>query len=115
MNQEWQPPEPHLVEGDMLITLDPRVDVMHSVGVLPCPGNPPPPKGWEYWKGSIPDGGTNFATLILKDPAKFPMGSFVQTRLHGSLLGARVEWHNLQGSSGIPGCFRGVNLMRLIG
>ena len=116
MNEEWQPPDPPAADADaeMVITLDPRVNTTHAVGVLPCPSNPPPPLGWEYWSGPIPDGGGAFASDILKDPKQYPMGTFVQSYLNGTLIGARVEWHNLQGATGQHGCFRGVNLMRAV-
>ncbi len=114
MNEEWQPPEPPDAGADPLISLDPRVDTEHRAGVLPCPNNPPPPVGWEYWKGPIPNGGASFAGVILRDSQTFPMGAFVQTHLDGMLVGARVEWHNLQGATGLHGCFRGVNLMRTV-
>jgi hypothetical protein len=42
------------------------------------------------------------------------MGSFVQKRIGDKLVAARVEWHTVQGATGKRGCFRGVNLMKLV-
>ncbi len=114
INQSWQPPAPPEDGDEMISEVDPRVDGTHAIGVLPCPNNPPPPDGWRYWKGTIPNGGGALASSILDDPEKYPMGTFVQTRLNGMLVGARVEWHTLQGATGKTGCFRGVNLMRAV-
>jgi len=114
MAEEWRPPDPPDANAEMVTALDARVDTAHLVGALPCPSNPAPPLDWEYWSGPIPKGGEQFASDILKDPMKFPMGTFVQGYLDGTLVGARVEWHSLQGATGKQGCFRGVNLMRAL-
>lgn len=112
INDPWEPPEAPAAKGDTVCAIDPRVDTTHSIGVLPCPSNPPPPDGWEYWRGPIPAGGGSFAEKLLHDSHTYPMGSFVQTRLGNQLVAARVEWHDLQGATGKRGCFRGVNLMK---
>jgi len=114
MNEPWQPAEPPTDE-EPLVEIDPRVDSTHVVGTLPCPKNPPPPEGWAYWSGALPKGGGALATEILRDAERYPMGAFVQALLAGQLVGARVEWHDLQGATGKRGCFRGVNLMRFLG
>lgn len=106
----WTPP----VLGDdeeISISQDPRVNSTHKAGVLPCPKNPPPPTGWKYWRAKVPEAGTALAVSVRDDQGTYPMGSFVQTRLQGKLIAARVEWHTEQARSGKKGCFRGVNLM----
>ncbi len=107
----WMPPPPP-GEGEPLVNgRDPRVVQTHAPGT-PCPANPPPPVGWKYWAGALPDGGTDLAVRMRDDRATFPIGSFAQTWLGGQVVGARVEWHTKLGASGKTGCFRGVNLMR---
>jgi hypothetical protein len=111
MTDPWQPQLPPL-DSTRLKEVDPRVDVVHRVGVLPCPDNPAPPIGWGYWKGPVPALAGQLAAEMLHDSAQYPMGCFVQTVIDGQLVGARVEWHDLQGATGKKGCFRGVNLMK---
>lgn len=111
LSSPWSPPSAPEPGQELVSALDPRVDREHAAGVLPCPSNPPPPDGWQYWKGPLPTGGAQFATTLLHDSTAYPIGCFVQTRLGGRLIGARVEWHDLQGRTGKKGCFRGVNLM----
>lgn len=98
--------------------LDPRVEQHHSIGQLPCPPNPQPPIGWKYWKGIAPPNAVSLCVRMLGDSANYPMGSFVQALVHGlgpgEVIGARVEWHDTQGSTGIKGCFRGVNLFKRV-
>jgi len=111
MNEPWQSPDPP--NGpEPLIAVDPRVDGKHVIGALPCPKNPPPPVGWEYWKGPVSHRLVDFAEMIRDDSVRFPMGAFAQAVIEGELIGARVEWHDLKGRTGERGCFRGVNLMR---
>lgn len=99
-----------------LVEVDPRVIQDHRVGQLPCPSNPPPPDGWRYWRGheAIPRELGELANTVLHDSKQYPMGAFIQTFHEGELVGARVEWHDLQGASNTKGCFRGVNLMRQV-
>ncbi len=106
----WSPPPPPAGDEEVAV-IDPRVPPAHPPGT-PCPTNPAPPVGWKYWKGAVPKGGTELATRVLRQRAKYPMGSFVQARLGEKVVGARVEWHTVQGATGKKGCFRGVNLMR---
>ncbi|HEY5955390.1 MAG TPA: hypothetical protein VIV60_02505 [Polyangiaceae bacterium] len=112
MFSSWQPPAAPSDGQSMVSALDPRVIRSHSVGVLPCPKNPPAPAGWQYWRGDLPVGGGEFAEEVLHDSTSYPMGTFVQKLLHGHLVGARVEWHDVKGKTGERGCFRGVNLMK---
>jgi hypothetical protein len=110
---DWVPSDPPNSSDDGVINeIDPRVNATHSIGQLPVPINPPPPIGWIYWKGAVPPQAGTFAVKILHDSITYPMGSFVQFFAEGELIGARVEWHNIQGATGKRGCFRGVNLMR---
>jgi hypothetical protein len=111
MTDPWAPPDPP-TDADPVQATDPRVDITHAIGELPCPKNPAPPVGWAYWTGAVTPDETALAEKMLHDPEQYPMGSFVQTLVGGALVGARVEWHNLQGKSGRVGCFRGVNLMK---
>src|ERR1700690_918090 len=111
--EDWTPPDPPTSSDDGEVdAVNPRVDATHSIGQLPVPANPPPPIGWIYWKGAVPAAAGTFAVKMLHDPATYPMGSFVQFFVGDELVGARVEWHNIQGATGKTGCFRGVNLMR---
>jgi hypothetical protein len=105
----WAPPLPPTGEHQVT-SIDPRVEQDHFAGQLPCPPKPPPPVGWANWKGVVPPAFADFAMRLLNDSAGFPMGSFVQTRVDGQLVAARVEWHELQGSTGKRGCFRGTTL-----
>jgi hypothetical protein len=103
-----------LIEGTAqdICEIDPRVETNHSAGQLPVPPNPPPPESWEYWKTQrIPAKASQLAVAMLHNPVKYPMGAFVRIFVDGQLIGARVEWHNLQGATGKKGCFRGVNLL----
>lgn len=111
LSDPWVPPAPP-TDDELVIEVDPRVIQDHRVGVLPCPANPPPPVGWKYWKRSVRAGLVQLATEMLHDAQRFGMGAFVQSVIDGELIGARVEWHGLQGSTGQQGCFRGVNLMQ---
>ena len=113
--EKWDPPKLDVDadEGALLGELDPRVEQHHVAG-RPCPVNPPPPAGWKYLhpKGHVVTSkAVKLATDMLSDPEKYPMGTFVQTICDGELIGARVEWHNVQGATGKEGVFRGVNLM----
>jgi hypothetical protein len=110
-SNDWQPPSAPDDGVDPVIAVDPRVNADHVIGVLPCPSNPPPPSGWAYWAEHVAPDEATFAATILHDPAQYPMGAFVQAVIGGRLVGARVEWHTLQGATGKTGCFRGVNLM----
>lgn len=112
LHDTWEPPEPDPVAEH--IAIDPRVNAIHAVGVLPSPANPVPPGGWTYWKGRVSPALGAFASRILADSTKYPMGAFVQAMIEGERVAARVEWHDLQGATGRRGCFRGVNLMRLL-
>jgi len=99
-----------------LVDVDPRVIQGHQIGQLPCPPNPAPPDGWRYWKAreAVPHALGELAKKILRDAATYPMGAFVQTFHEQELVAARVEWHDVQGATNTKGCFRGVNLMRLV-
>jgi hypothetical protein len=110
--EDWTPPDSPTPGDDLVNEIDPRVDADHAIGQLPVPANPPPPVGWIYWKGAVPATAGAFAVKMLHDPTTYPMGSFVQFFAGDELIGARVEWHNIQGATGKTGCFRGVNLMR---
>jgi hypothetical protein len=112
ISNSWQPPDPP--EGDDRVTsVDPRVDTEHVIGALPCPRNPPPPLGWVPWgKKPVSPSQTEFAKTVLHDATTYPMGTFVQALIDGTLVGARVEWHTFQGSTGKTGCFRGVTLLK---
>jgi hypothetical protein len=112
LREAWAAPEP--VTDEELITIDPRVDAEHVVGVLPSPANPTPPSGWRYWTGHVSPALGAFASKILKDSTKYPMGAFIQTSIDGERVAARVEWHDLQGATGRRGCFRGINLLRSV-
>jgi hypothetical protein len=115
INDKWEPQAPpNYPEETQTNCIDPRVIQNHSIGQLPCPDNPPPPDGWEYWTNKVTVEEGNLALSILKDSKTFPMGSFVQTYSDGIIVGARVEWHNIQGATNKKGCFRGVNLMKQI-
>ena len=111
MNEPWTPTRTP-TGTEPAVESDPRVDRSHTEGVLPCPPNPPPPLGWEYWRGSMRQSQVDLAVQMLKDREQYPMGSFVQCVLDDQWFGARVEWHDVQGATGKTGCFRGVNLMR---
>jgi hypothetical protein len=112
MTDPWAPSDPS-PDGE-LVDLDPRVDADHTIGVLPCPSNPPPPEGWRYWRDRVTPALGAFASKLLNDSARYPMGSFIQAEIDGELVAARVEWHDLQGATGKRGCFRGVNLMQRV-
>lgn len=104
-----------LIDGttQVICDIDPRVETNHSVGQLPVPKNPPPPVGWEYWRTQrIPPAASKLAVDMLHDAGEYPMGAFARIYTAGQVIGARVEWHDLQGATGKKGCFRGVNLMR---
>jgi len=114
-DNRWFPPLPPLgaSEGLEINAVDPRVDQNHRAGQLPCPINPAPPVGWKYWPRNLrvnPEA-ARWTIAILNDPKTYPMGSFVQKRIGGQIISARVEWHSLQGRTGKTGCFRGVNLL----
>ncbi|HEX2730102.1 MAG TPA: peptidoglycan-binding domain-containing protein [Polyangiaceae bacterium] len=111
INDAWVPPPPPTTEV-LQIAQDPRVITNHAIGVPPCPPNPPPPVGWAYWTGSVPEHVGKFALKVEFTSAEFPMGSFVQTLIDGKLVAARVEWHDFQGATGRHGVFRGTNLLR---
>jgi peptidoglycan hydrolase-like protein with peptidoglycan-binding domain len=111
LRDAWTAPEPP-AGSDLFTIQDPRVITNHQAGVLPCPRNPPPPVGWTYWRGPVPASLNELAAQIENDPARFPMGSFVQAIRSGNRVAARVEWHDFQGKSGAHGCFRGTNLLR---
>jgi hypothetical protein len=111
MTDPWEPPAGP-TDDEPVLTLDPRIDTLHEIGVLPAPKNPPPPVGWKYWTGAVTPEETALAEQVLHDSDQYPMGTFVQTRIGDALLAARVEWHTVQGKTGRVGCFRGVNLMK---
>jgi len=111
LNDAWQPPAPP-TSAELQTTRDPRVVTDHLVGQKPCPPNPPPPVGWAYWTGSVPELAVKFAIKVESTPADFPMGSFVQALIDGRLVAARVEWHDFQGATGKHGVFRGTSLFR---
>jgi hypothetical protein len=111
MNDAWDPPPPPTTEG-LIVTRDPRVITNHVVGKLPCPSNPPPPVGWGYWKGSVPQSMVQLAVKVEGNAVDFPIGSFVQASIAGQRVAARVEWHDYQGATGKFGCFRGTSLFR---
>jgi len=111
MNEPWQPP-PAPLGIDRVSTVDPRVDATHLAGQLPCPPNPPPPVGWAYWTGKVPQAAGQLAVDMLNDQETYPMGTFLQFLLNGELMGIRVEWHPIRMRDGAVGCFWGVNLMR---
>lgn len=108
-NDAWQPPPPP-VTANMVIARDPRMDITHVVGTLPCPRTPPPPIGWAYWKGGVPPNFSRFAKAVQGNRAEYPIGSFVQALIDGRLVAARVEWHDYQGLTGRRGCFQGTSL-----
>jgi hypothetical protein len=96
-----------------IVTVDPGVNTAHSVGTLPCPGNPPPPSGWVYWTGAVPPNLAAWAVHVLHT---YPIGSIVQDLVDGELAMARVEWHTARGATGETGlCIHGVNLFRRVG
>lgn len=107
--EPFTPPE-HPGEGE-LVSIDPGIDQHHQIGELPCPKNPPPPAGYQYWRGVVWPELTEFATRVLHDSENYPIGSFVQSSVSGERVAARVEWHPEQGATGRKGCFRGVSLM----
>jgi hypothetical protein len=111
INDAWEPPPPPTTTV-LQTSQDPRVITDHQIGRVPCPKNPPPPVGWVYWKGSVPELVGKFAVKVEFTPAEFPLGSFVQTLIAGQLVGARVEWHDYQGATGKHGVFRGTSLFR---
>lgn len=111
LNDAWQPPAP-AQDAQLVVARDPRVVTTHQPGVLPCPRNPPPPVGWVYWKGPVPEALGKLAVKVEFHPADFPMGSFVQALIDGNAVAARVEWHDFQGATGKHGCFRGTSLFR---
>ena len=94
-----------------LVYMDERVVQDHAIGALPCPANPPPPEGWVYWAGAAGPALTQFAVGVLQH---YPMGTVVMDLVGGELIGARVEWHTVQGATGKTGCFKGVNLLRRV-
>jgi hypothetical protein len=108
---DWVPPEP-AAGVDFFTVQDPRVDVGHRIGQLPCPSNPPAPDGWAYWTGAVPAALTAFASEVENDDARFPLGCFVQAVRADQRVAARVEWHNFKGRTGEHGCFRGTSLFR---
>jgi hypothetical protein len=111
INDAWVPPPPP-PNALLQTTADPRVITDHMLGRPPCPANPPPPVGWAYWSGRVPELVGRFAVQVETSPAQFPMGSFVQALIDGRLVGARVEWHDFQGATGKHGVFRGTSLFR---
>ena len=106
-------PPGHPAEGE-LVSIDPGIDQHHQIGELPCPTNPPPPAGYQYFRRAVTPELTEFATRVLRDAANYPIGSFVQTAIGGEPVAARVEWHPEQGATGRRGCFRGVSLMEFV-
>jgi peptidoglycan hydrolase-like protein with peptidoglycan-binding domain len=111
LNDAWQAPS-RAETAELVIARDPRVVVAHQPGMLPCPRNPPPPVGWVYWTGPVPEALGKLAVKVEFHPAEFPMGSFVQAVLDGTRVAARVEWHDFRGATGKHGCFRGTSLFR---
>jgi len=114
VNGDWTPPAPPETPlADNVMGVDPRTDqTTHALGEgLPCPPNPPPPVGWHYWRGrEVPAKAGQLALQMRNNPKYYPMGAFLQTYCNGELIGARVEWHSIQGATGKKGCFRGVSL-----
>lgn len=111
ISDAWSPP-PAPTTAVLLTTPDPRMITHHAAGDPRCPPNPPPPVGWAYWSGAVPEPVAGLARKVEFTPAEFPMGSFVQTLVDGKLVGARVEWHDFQGATGKHGVFRGTSLFR---
>jgi len=111
INDAWLPPPPPTT-AQLQTTPDPRVITNHPIGQPPCPSNPPPPVGWAYWTGRVPEAVGKFAVQVEFTPSEFPMGSFVQTVIDGKPVAARVEWHDFQGATGKHGVFRGTSLFR---
>jgi hypothetical protein len=116
LTEAWAAPVLGPDASDELLAIDPRVITNHAIGQLPCPPNPAPPDGWRYWGAheKVPPALGALTVKMLHDAKDYPMGAFVQTRHEGELVAARVEWHDLQGASGLKGCFRGVNLLRRV-
>jgi len=113
----WGPETPEsALEGVAVIQeVDPRVDSTHQLGVLPVPANPPPPTGWEYWgKQPVPKQAAELCMTMLHAPSLYPMGAFARIKVGEKVIGARVEWHDIQGATGKRGCFRGVNLLHKV-
>lgn len=108
----WTPPDPP--QDDSLVTAqDPRVSTgAHplGVGVSSCPQNPPPPVGWRYWPNSAPVS-ANLGAWSVEIRNTYPIGTFAQQIVDGQLVGARIEYHTLQGATGARGCFKGLSLM----
>lgn len=96
---DWTPPDPPGPSDAAVIATDPRSPPPGAplgVGVSPCPTNPPVPVGWAYWTNqpmtpSLPAWAVNMRN-------SYPIGTMIQAYVDGNLVGARVEYHTLQGA-----------------
>jgi hypothetical protein len=109
---EWTPPDPPGLYDDPVIVIDPRIPpsgIPLGAG-LPCPGHPPPPVGWSYWPASAQVTPTLSAWAVQMRNAN-PIGTFIMAWIDGQLVGARIEYHTLQGATNTSGCWKGLNLL----
>jgi hypothetical protein len=92
-----------------IVTTDPGIDPSHPLGVLPCPTDPPAPPGLRYWQGPVPPAVGAWAVHALHT---YPIGTIIQDLVNGQPVAARIEYHTLQGATGLTGCFKGCSLMQ---
>jgi hypothetical protein len=92
------------------LTTDPGVDASHAIGALPCPTNPPPPPGMVYWtnQAAVTQDISAWAVQQLNTQ---PMGTIVEDLVDGTPVAGRIEWHTVQGATGLTGCFKGFSLL----
>lgn len=108
----WVPPPPPTVDGQAVIAPDPRIP---PEGERSGPTDPLPPEGWVYFDNTKDVTPTQqaWAQEVLENGRRFPMGTFVQTRLQGALIAARVEWSAPRKKTGNR--FRSVRLLQPLG
>jgi len=91
------------------ISVDPGLDPSHPLGVLPCPVDPPPPDGLKNWQGPVSPAVGAWAVHALHT---YPIGTIIRDVVNGQPVAARIEYHTLQGATGLTGCFKGCSLMQ---
>lgn len=82
-----------------------------------CPGNPPPPDGYEIWRGPVPPELTQWAESILANIRESPRGTTWSTEYNDEIVLGRHDAHPWTYRNGVlvTGCFEGVTLYRPAG
>ena len=95
-----------------ILTTDPGIDPTHPLGLglsAGCPVDPPAPDGLRYWRGPV---SANVGAWAVHALHTYPIGTIIQDRVDGQPVAARIEYHTLQGATGLTGCFKGCSLMQ---